>query len=444
MRIVIVGAGSVGGHLARYLSGEQMDIVIIDTDIKKLTMLNIEHNLMTIEGDGTDETTLRRAEVDRCDIFVSVTNIAERNIVACGLAKEMGAQITVASVNHDGYQNDWNVRVFRKMGVDHLIFPELLFARGIIDSLQHSWADEWIEFNNGRIIMLGVRVAENAPLAGHCLKELPHHHELLHVAAARRNMMTLIPNGNYRVLANDVLYVVTTSDHADDVARLTGNNPFGIKKVIIAGSGPVVETTLLNSSNEFQFTVVENDMSNVRRLMRNCSGCEIIQGEPSEMSVLQEAGIGRAQAFVALTDSSECNILISLKARELGVKKTIARVERWQFYSMAESFGIGTIINKQMLVANAIFQLLIDEASLTTKCLVLPDAEMVRTEVKAGSRITKAPVRELKIPAEITFAALMRNGKGELVTGHTHFTAGDQVLVVCLQGALQNARKLFN
>ncbi len=131
-------------------------------------------------------------------------------------------------------------------------------------------------------------------------------------------------------------------------------------------------------------------------------------------------------------------------ARDLGVRKTIADVERQQFLSMAESFNIGSILNKKMLMANAVFQILIDAGSLSTKCLTLPGAEVIRLEIEKGSKITKAMVKDLHIPEEITFASLIRNGKSELVTGQTLFVPGDHILVVCLKGSLQKAKKLFD
>ena len=139
MVITIVGAGTVGTYLAKYLSGEQMDIFIVDTDVNKLMALDAEYNLMTVVGDGTVFATLRQAEVERCDLFISVTDVAERNIVACGMAKSMGAKMTVARVDRNDYLEADNRTVIQKMGVDEVIFPESLIARGIIESLSHSW-----------------------------------------------------------------------------------------------------------------------------------------------------------------------------------------------------------------------------------------------------------------------------------------------------------------
>lgn len=153
MRIIIVGAGSVGTHLAKYLSGERMDIFIIDKDPDKLAMLDAEYNLMAVMGDGTVLSTLKQAEVEKCDLFIAVTEVAERNIVACGMAKSMGVKMTVSRVDRYDYMERHYQDVLRSMGVDKVIFPEYLISKSIIESLKHAWARNWYEFNYGDMIM---------------------------------------------------------------------------------------------------------------------------------------------------------------------------------------------------------------------------------------------------------------------------------------------------
>ncbi len=444
MRITIIGAGAIGTHLAKYLSGEQMDLFIVDKDASRLAMLDAEYNLMTIEGDGTMFSTLRRAEVNKCELFIAVTGETERNIVICGMAKSMGAQMTVARVDRYDYVESHNQQVLNSMGVDKAVFPEFLIAQGIIESLKHPWTRNWYEFNNGSMILVGLRLAGNAPVAGKYLRELPSEQRFFHVVAIRRHFTTLIPKGSCQLLPDDILYVTTTMSRQGDLAEITGKNTYHTHQVLIAGGGRTTEMTLNNAPKNFKFTVIEKDIQRAKDLARRCPNCDVILGEPSDFGVLEEAGIGKADAFVALTETSEGNILSCLTAQDMGVRKTIADVEQLHFLNMAESFHIGSVINKQMLMANTMFQLMIDSGYLLSKCLSLPDAEMVRLEIKDGAKITDAPIKDLKIPHEITFAGFIRNGRSEMVTGQTQLQPGDHLLVVCLQGALQKAKKLFN
>lgn len=443
MKITIVGAGAVGTHLAKYLSDEKMDIYIVDTDVNKLTALDDEYNLMTVVGDGTFFATLRQAEVEKCDLFIAVTDVAERNIVACGMAKSMGAAMTVARVDRYDYLEPDNQLVIRRMGVDNVIFPEYLIARGIIESISHSWLRYWYEFRKGQLVMVGMRLEENAPLAHKLLRDMNEYHDSFHVAVIRREFRTLIPRGSYELMPGDVLYLTTSVNHLAEVARLTGNTPYDIKRVIIVGAGKIAEMTLENAPKHIHFTVIEKDTAKARKLSSMFPNVDVINGEASDYEVLNEAGVGRTDAYIALEGTSAGNILSCLNAEGLGVKKSIAEVERPQFFKMAESFDIDTILHKQFLMGNAVFQLLIDSGADSSKCLVLPDAEVLRLDIKPGARITASQVKELSIPEEITFAGYIRDGHTHLVNGETRFLPGDTVLVVCLQGALQKAHKLF-
>lgn len=444
MRIVVVGAGSVGTHLAKYLSGEQMDIFVVDKDAHKLSMLDSEYNLMTVLGDGSEFVTLRHAEVHKADLLIAVTDATERNIVICGIAKSMGAKMTVARVDRQDYIEPGNVEALHKMGVDNAIFPEYLIAKGIIEALKHPWTRSWYEFNYGKMIMVGLRITEKAPIAGKYLRELSPDERFFHIVVIRRRFTTLIPNGDCQLLPNDILYVTAKSEDQKRLALIAGKQPFEIKDVLISGSGKTVEMTINQAPKNLRFTVVDADLERVQNLLHHCPGCDVIVGDASEPSVLEEAGVSKADAFISLGEITEGNILSCLVAKDLGIKKTVAHIEHPYFFNMGESFNIGSIVNKQMLMANTIFQLIVDSGSFTSKCLVLPDADMLRLEIKSGSKLASAPVKDLKLPKEITFAGVIRDNQGGVITGQTQLREGDNVLVVCLKGGMQKAKQLFN
>jgi trk system potassium uptake protein TrkA len=434
----------VGTHLAKYLSGENQDIYIIDNDAEKLAALDVDYNLMTIVGEPTSFSALRSANVNNCDLFIAVTPDTSENIVACATAKSMGARTTVARVDREDYMDQANGMVVKGMGVDRVIFPEYLASKGIIEALHHSWTRNWYEFDRGEIIMVGVRLRQNAPLIGRQLRDLADIREHFHVSAIRRNHTTIIPRGDHRLEADDILYITTTRKSIPHVIHLTGKIDREIHNVVVMGGNKIAELTAKMAGKRFNFTIVDKDPERCRRLTRECPNCEIIQGDASEWEVLAEAGIVKADAFIALSASSESNILACLTARDLGVTKTVAEIEREQFIMKAEAFNIGTIINKQLLASNAIFQLMIDADASSSKCLALTDAEVARLEIKSDSALLEEAVKDLRLPRELTFAGLIRNGNGMLVTGSTRFQEGDQVLVFCLSGALHKVEKLFN
>ena len=198
-----------------------------------------------------------------------------------------------------------------------------------------------------------------------------------------------------------------------------------------------------SAADKFKMKIIEADIDVCRRLPELCPDVEIVHGDARNIDVLVDEGIDETDAFIALSDSSEANILACLTAKELEVKKTIAEVENMHFISQAENLNIGTIINKKLLASSKIFQLLLDSDASTSRCLALADAEVAEIEARPGSKITKAPVKDLRLAREMTIAGLVREGKGMLVTGNTVIRPGDFVVVFCLSGMLHKVEKLF-
>lgn len=444
MKIVIAGAGEVGSHLAKLLSNENQDIVLIDENADKLAVLDANYNIMTIVGCPTTFGTLREAGVASADLFIAVTPYETDNVVACAMAKSLGAATTVARIASYEYMDDANRDMVRRMGVDRLIYPEYLAALEIITSLRHSWVRHWFELHEGQIILVGVRIHGDAPIAGMHLKDFAHMAHNFHVSAIKRNNETIIPRGDDYIQQGDILYITTTRVHVNELLDLTGKVSHRVRKVLIMGGSKIAVRLANMAGDEFKFRIIDNNMSRCNQLPAKCDGCEIIHGDGRDPELLSDLGIDDTDAFIALTDSSETNILACLTAKEHGVKKTIAEVENIQFISQAEGLNIGTVINKKLLASSSIFQMLLDSDSSTAKCLALTDAEVAELEAREGSKITKAAVKDLRLSRDMTLAGLIRDGRGMLINGATVIQPGDHVLVFCLSGAIHKVEKLFN
>ncbi|MDE6197739.1 MAG: Trk system potassium transporter TrkA [Muribaculaceae bacterium] len=444
MKIVIAGAGEVGSHLAKLLSAEEQDIMLIDSDAERLAVLDANYNLMTYAGDPTSFATLREAGAARCDLFIAVTPYESNNIVACSIARNLGARKTVARIDSYDFMDPANAQMVKHMGVDRVIYPEYLAAQEIITALKRTWVRNWFELHDGQIILAGVKLRSGAPLAGMKLRDFTYTNHHFHVSAIKRNHETIIPRGDHSMEVGDILYFTTTRDHIDDLLALTGKTEHKIKRVLIMG-GTKIAIRLVNSAHEeFRFKIIESDLEVCRKLPQKCPDCEIIHGDARDLDLLSDIGAADMDAFVALTPSSETNIFTCLTAKELGAKKTIADVENIQFISQAENLNIGTVINKKLLASSTIFQLLLDADSSTSKFLALADAEVGEIEAREGSKITRSAVKDLKLPHEVTLAGLIRDGKGMLITGMTQILPGDHVLVFCLAGALHKVERLFS
>lgn len=443
MKIIIAGAGEVGSHLAKLLSREEQDITVIDQDPGKLENLDSNYNLMTLAGSPTSFNTLHDAKVDECDLFIAVTPFETSNVTSCEMAKSLGAQKTVARIDNHEYLKDEHRDFFTRMGVNHLIYPEYLAAQEIITALRRSWVRNWFELHDGEIILVGVKVRENASIVGHQLKELASQ-RTFHVSAIKRRHDTIIPRGDDCIKANDIVYFTTTRDHVDDLLKICGKTNRKVKKVMVMGGSRIAIRFANLAGDEFKIKIIDNDREKCRKLAEKCPDAEIVYGDARDNEVLRDEGIDDVDAFVALTDSSETNILGCMTSREMGAWKTIAEVENIQFISEAEGLNIGTIINKKLLASSKIFQLLLDADSTSSKCLALADAEVAEIEAKPKSKITRGPVKDLKLFRDMTIAGLIRDGHGMLVDGNTVIEPGDHVVVFCLSGAIHKVEKLFN
>lgn len=444
MKIVIAGAGDVGSHLAKLLTHEEQDILVVDNNPDRLSVLDSNYNLMTLQGSPTSFATLREARVGSCDLFIALTPSETDNIVACSIAKNLGAKITVGRINSYDFMDEHNIRHVHAMGVDRLIYPEYLAAQEIITSLRRSWVRHWFEIHDGAIIVVGVKLHAGAPIEGLQLKDFASSNHNFHVSAIKRNHETIIPRGADSLMADDIVYFTCTREHVDDLLQLTGKTAHEVRRVMIMGGGKIAIRVAALADDEFRIKIIDNDPQVCNLLPEKCPDAEIVMGDARDIDLLLDEGIDQYDAFIALTGSSEANILTCLTAKELGVPKTVAEVENIQYISQAEGLNIGTIINKKLLASSSIFQLLLDADSSTSKCLALADAEVAEIEVKPGAKVTGAAVKDLKLSRDMTIAGLIRDGEGMLVSGMTRILPGDHVVIFSLSGALHKVEKLFN
>ena len=443
MKIVIAGAGEVGTHLAKLLSNENQDIIIIDSDETKLAKLE-PYNMLTYVGNPVSFKTLRNSGAENCDLFIAVTPYETDNVLACEIAKSLGAEKAVARIDNYDFLRKENRKFFTDRGIDDLIYPEYLAAEEMSIALERAWVRNWFELCNGELVIVGVKIRDNAKIVGMPLRDLFSMSNYAHISAIKRNHETIIPRGDDYIRANDIVYIATTNGDMQNIRTLCGKADINIKKIMIMGGSRIAVQLAMRVGDDYKITIIESDYNRCEELSDRLPDCNIIHGDGRNFELLEEEGIEEMDAFIALTESSETNILGCLAAKEYGVKKTIAEVENIQFISEAEALNIGTIINKKLLASSRIFQFLLDSDSSTAKCLALADAEVAEMVAKKGSKITRAKIKDLNLSRDLTIAGMLRDGKGCLVQGDTQIQEGDHVVVFCLSGAIHKVEKLFN
>ena len=446
MKVVIAGAGAVGTHLSKLLSTEKHDCVLIDDDEERLENVDSNYDIMALNSSPTSIKTLKDAGVGSADLFVGVTRYESRNLTACAIAHALGAKKTVARIDNYEYVNPQAQKMFKDMGIDSLVYPEMLAARDIISGLQLSWVRQRVDVHDGALVLLGIKLREGCEILGPPLKDLCGPDDPYHVVAIKRDGDTIIPGGFDVLKLHDLAYFMTTKDYIPYIRKIVGKEGYeDVHNVIAMGGGKTAVRTALTMPDNMNLKIIELSAQRCERLNQVLADTDtmVIHGDGRDLGLLDEEGIKHTQAFVALTGNAETNILACLTAKRLGVRKTVAMIENLDYVSMAEGLDIGTIINKKTVAASHIFQMMMRADVRNLRSLMMVEADVAEFVAAEGSRVTKKPVKDLALPTGMTIGGLVRDGKGLLVSGSTQIMPGDSVMVFCHKQQLEKAEKYF-
>lgn len=443
MRIVIAGAGEVGTHLAKLLSREDMEISLLDELPERLGDLSANYDMLTKAGNPTSIHDLREIGVEGCDLFISVTPHETENMTACLIANSLGAKRTLARIDNYEYLLPENKAFFEKMGLNHLIYPEVLAANEIEASLRTNWMRYHLQLGQGALELCVVKVRENAKIIEKAFASGVYNHGKYRIVAIKRDQETIIPRGHDTVEVGDMVYCVCSKEHMEFMREELGKSKREIKNVIFFGGDRIARKAATELTDEMNIKIIEKDRDLCNILSEKVPNALIINDDGTDMDVLKEEGIQDADAFVAVTDSSEANIFACLAAKRFGVRKTIAEVENLDYIPMAEGLDIGTVLNKKTIAASYIYQMLLDASVRGVHNLTSADAEIVEFDAKEGSIVTKRKVKDLDLPSEATIGGIVRAGEGVLVNGETQIIPNDTVVVFCKSHVIRNLERFF-
>ena len=354
---------------------------------------------------------------------------------------------TVARVDNYEYTLPENRDFFKTIGIDSIIYPEMLAGKEIISNIKKSWVRQWMELKGGELVMIGVKIRESAKVLGQPLRELFGPDEPCHIVAIKRGEDTIIPHGNDTIELGDVAFFMTTPEFTSHVRELTGKTNYpDVKNVFIMGASNTAVHAIWNMPDDMHAKIFEPDAKRCDWLNEHLvhhDNVLVINGDGNDPNLLLDEGIKKAEAFAALTGNSEQNILACLSARRLGIRKTVAMVENTDYIKVAENLDIGYIINKKTFAASHIYQMMLKADITTMKNLVVANADVAEFHVHQGAKITKKPVRSLELPSTVTLGGLVRNGRGQLINGQTIIEPEDTVVAFCLENEVKRLERYF-
>ncbi len=445
MRIVIAGAGEVGSHLAKMLSNENHDIVLIDVDEDKLRQIGSTHDLMTMHGSATSFSVLEDSNIQKADLFIAVTESEDTNITAALFSKQMGARRTIARIDNQEYLKYNHKEIINNLGIDYMIYPEMIAANEVVGLLHQTGMADLVDFSRGKLTMYVIKLEENAPIIGKTLLESTPKGELeFRAVAITRDTTTIIPGGSDRFEVNDHVYVITSQTGLGELLKYSGKEYYDIHNIMILGGSRIGKRTAKLLGKHHNVKLIEIDREKAYQLSNFLESTLVINGDGSNMDLLTQEGIQKMDAFIAVTGNSETNILSCTLAKQMGVKKTIAEVENMDYIKLAENMGIDSIINKKLITAGRIFRFTNSYDVSSIRCLTGTAAEVMEFIVKPGTKVTGGRLMDISFPEDAIVGGVIRGKNSFIAQGDTELKPGDKVVVFALPSSIPKMKKFFN
>ncbi|MGI6712731.1 MAG: Trk system potassium transporter TrkA [Bacillota bacterium] len=443
MKAIIIGAGKVGYNIAQMLSLEGNDVIVIDIDESRLKIVDEHLDVQTLCGNGSSADVLKEADVKHADLLVAVTERDELNIVSCVLGKSFGTARTIARVRNPEYVCLDQSIARNAMGIDLMINPEKVTANEIAKLVNTAEARNVEYYADGKVQLLELKVLDKAPIAGKVLKDLDSSHPFLIVAILRESKM-IIPRGNDRIMIGDIIFVLAETKEMIDVEKFLGQRRTKVENVVILGGGRI-GYYLARQLEEKRIAVkiIEKDLEICKSIAQKLNSSLVIHGDGADLQLLEDENVGTTDLFVALTGDDKLNLLASLLAKHLGVKKTIAQIRRSDYTPLVEKIGIDRAISPRLLTAGAILRFL--RKGQIISITLISDARAQITELIVPKEFKHAgqSLMNIKFPHGAIIGALVRGNKVIVPSGKDALLPEDRVIIFALPNAIHKVEQFF-
>jgi len=448
MQTVVVGAGEVGFDVARILALEQHDVTVIDVDEDVLQKVRNNLDVMTVQGNGTSAQVLADAGIRGADLLIAVTAVDEVNLIACMMADRLGVETTIARTRTDELERTHSVLEAEDFGIDLVIHPEESAATEITQLIQRAGATDVLSFCDGHVQLVGLRLDADAPVVGQPLHEVASSHPELEfrVKGLVRRGQTRIPGGDEVLQADDQLFVLTRPKYVTPVTRLLGKGEVTMSHVMILGGTRVGATVArkLSQQNDKRIKLIEPDAERAEELAEQLEDVLVLHADSTDIDLLVKEGLGEMDAFVAVTDDQESNLVTCLMAKHLGVYKTVSLLSKGAYIPISQAIGLDAAVSKKLAVSREVRRYLRGKHVLSVATVHGLDAEILEIRATPRAPVTKKPLRELDLPSGVLIGAVEHEDTTEIATGTTQIGPGDRVIVFVLPGQVGAVEDLFD
>lgn len=452
MRILIVGAGKIGFTLADQLSRENHDVSVIDPRTDVLQRAEDTLDVLCVEGNGANANTLVSAGVDRTDIIIAATASDETNMLCCLIAKRLGAKYAIARIRDPEY-NDSLYLLQQEMGIDMAINPERATAQEISRMLRYPFASNIESFARGQVEMVEFRCQEKDVIAGLALKELtsrlPSLPQVLYAAVERDGAVT-IPNGDFVLQPGDRIIVAAEPVTITHYFRDMGRNPKRIRSAMILGGGRIsYYLSRIIEPSGIDVTMIEIDKAKSERLGEILPDVNVICGDGTDQELLDQAGLRDTDAFVALSDRDEENLMTALYAARQGVHKVVVKNNRTAYAEVIGALGLDSIVSPRSITVDTILRYVRaranSEGTAVEKLyrLMGGKAEALEFIARAGDPYIGIPLRKLTMRRGTLVAIIVHKGKVIVPFGNDSIGAGDDVVIIAQESGITDLNEVI-
>ena len=445
MKIIIAGAGDVGSHLAKLLSSESHDIYLIDKNEERLNSISSQFDVFTILGDAKSVEIMEQKLISSCDLLIAVTSSEETNMLICILGRKLGAKHTIARINDDNIIKENKEHFYNDLGINTLISPTHLASLEIKRLIHQSAFTDDIEFEQGKLTVFGISLSNNSILINKTVRESADLNPNLTFKplALHRDNLTLLLSGETILKENDIVYFISLKESIDNIIKICGKHKFKVKDVMIIGGSRIGLNTAELLEKDFRVTLVEKDKKRCEEMASTLKSTLVVNINGHDVKMLEEEGLTETDALVSVTADSEMNIMTSLVGKSHGIKKTIARIENFDYINLSQSIGVDTLINKKIIAADNIFKFVRKGNVSSVANLHGTDAEIIEFIVKKGSKITKKPLNHLNFPNLSKIAGVIRDGNPIIPFGDFQLQENDQTIVFSLTESIKKIEEFF-
>lgn len=453
MKIIIEGAGEVGSYLAKMLSQESYDITVVDDNGTRLERLSGQADVVLVQGDPASVDVLKKAGAEKADLFIAVNPFVPQavNIVSALLAKRLGTRRVTARIDDESYLTPDNRLLFKDMGIDLLFYPEKIAADEILALIKHASSTESMDFSRGKLQLSVFKLDEESPILDMRVEEFTQMVKekapdiSFRIIAIDRGGNTLIPRHDTLLKYMDHVYFITKRDSQGVLLSILGKTNMEISSAMILGGsrlGAIVAGLLSTQFSDIK--IVESDKDRCIELTENLpDNVDVIHGDGRNSDFLVEEGIKNYDAFIAVTDNDEANILSCVVAKKFGVERTIAEVENLEYLRLAEDMGVDAVINRKLITAGRILKFTLSDKVRFVKYMSGTDAEVLEYTVSPKSIITRKPLKDTDFPGNAIIGGVIRGSESFIAVGSTVIEPYDRVIVFALPEAVKEVDRLF-